>query len=600
MIEDPVAMSMSMSADSPVTSRYGISARAESPRSIGKSVTGFSPRPAGKDPEVEKARMRREFSELPGDFLDMLANPMSDQEDEMGRQFISLGESLNSYSQALFQFVDRVRELQNDRQKIKDQAKIAVEKAAAAERHVDEIKGRLTAYLDRKAGSTYYQAPVQKSDIPIFTPQISRDRVSHSQIMGTPGETLSDMTPQWMNRKIRAMSAIKEVEESSSNENSPQVEIRTVGFGGGGGGLSPEEPVFATRKTSSQREELIRESLDTPERQRFDVPKGVGKSLSASRSVDKAARPQESDVTFANDVTPNNRQLTNKFGGALSSSQYNDGAGRPLASLAASGIKNSVARPSAKFASSTNKNDQPTNNLSSKDNLGFNEIASATAVTEVFDGTMNALDRVVEATRYVTPQTGGGGRRISSLIPTAALSFAEVTERTIAHYTGALHNALNSLYRDIPVALGRAMGSARSSGTPLPEATIVQQMTDSKARAILDAIYPLVHAIAMSPNPTVKYQEVEAILEEAERQNTDARMRLKFSIGKQTVRGYNIDKNQINTAPFVEVALADTMMQGKKFSYEPEMYAESVTSTKKRRKNIRDVAFEGTPIVSYV
>jgi hypothetical protein len=186
------------------------------------------------------------------------------------------------------------------------------------------------------------------------------------------------------------------------------------------------------------------------------------------------------------------------------------------------------------------------------------------------------------------------------MVPSAALSFAELTERSIAHYTGALHNALQSLYRDIPVAVARQLEGSRSGNTPLAEATIVEQMTNRKARAVLEAIYPLVHAISMSPNPTVKYQEVEAILIEAEKQNTDSRMRLQFSIGKKTVRGYNTQTNQINTAPYVEIALADTMMQGKKYAYDPEPYSESVTSTRKKRQAL-DVGFspERVPIMSF-
>ena len=256
-----------------------------------------------------------------------------------------------------------------------------------------------------------------------------------------------------------------------------------------------------------------------------------------------------------------------------------------------------MAIPSASFASSTNKNRQPTNNLSSKDNTGFKEIASATAVAEVVEGTMNALDRITTATRYVTPQSGGG-RRISNMIPSAALSFLELTERSIAHYTGALHNALHSLYRDIPVVLARQLQGARASSTPLAEASIVEQMTNTKARAVLEALYPLVHAIAMSPDPNRKYAEVEAILEEAERQNEDDRMRLQFSIGKKTVKGYNPERDEYNTAPYVEIALADTMMQGKKYAYDPEPYSESVTSTRKKRQALDVIGTEPVPIVT--
>jgi hypothetical protein len=570
--------------------------------SIGGAISGYSP---GLTPSTLD-RMRQEFDELSRDvpdFVNLLANPMSDQEEQMGRQFMAMADEMGSYNQALFQFVDRAEQLLQDREAIKRNAQLAVERSASAVSHVSSIQSKMTSLVSNLSSSTSHYGGGGKSVSQLSSSVIPVNPLAISTVLANPGA-----------KSVKTM--IRDIE-------------------------SPE-PEFATRKTSSDRarEMEVLEGSVSRSRQRFDKPKGMetpdmkqkfdinkleasvdraetrrklanervssGNQTRADTGVDmkyaggggairsvatdtsgssnrnevhssvsRSKRGQDADNSFPNDVKPSNATLTYSVNGALRTSQLSTGGGGlSVASMAAESLLNSntVARRSAGYAKVTDANKQPTNNVAASQSVGLQKIGSTAAVNEIVGNSISALERIVES----TPQYTGGGRR-SSIMPNVMDAFDEANERQIGHLTAELHRSLTELTNSVPIVVAQRLSESRGSTPNIAYAEIVEQVTESRARKIMETLYPLIHAISCSPNPDQKYDEVEKLLymSEAKQHNN----RLTFSIGKGTVSGKGV------VAPYVEIALADTHeKKGKKFAYAAHSYTKTMSAMKFKRK----------------
>ena len=547
------------------------------------SSGGGSPRGPMFSPGYKK-KEDQSFDLLPEDFKEAIRRPQDDFEENMTREFIDLHDQGYGSREAYSIIINRYDETLKSPDRLKESIAQANERSEAAINVMPLIQGQISGLITNVAQIDVYgghelvkpgmkallkaastpNAPigsiVTNGNQTLLQSQGRRNNSSNSHLLAAHAPVKPLTAVNILNSNVR------NVVESFSSPQARKVinKLSMIREAEGIEDDSPEKPsvtsIIADLEESLNRQRQKNASLNAKIEGFRDEKTGGGKSneqkmaeVDAFLASIKSKAPNESTVT--SNLKPSNAKLTESVGKGLSMSQLNTGggSGQPLASAAATPLyfdPNSMARKSEPYSSSTTSISQPSNNLLAHQNTNYTKISGANnaAVNKIISSIQKVRNEGVNNGVQIT---GGGGR----MTPSPMDAFDEMNERTIIDLTAQLSQSLYRINAEIPTAMGQLMSSRQ-----IPVATAVDMVNDARAQEILTVLYPLVHAIAFSPDPQQKFTEVQAIILAVESANSDGAMKLSLNVSPSNL---TITKNGRTSAlPIVELALADTSQIG--------------------------------------